>query len=632
MSDRVRNAAWWLLPVVFLVWLYRDGFFIWFVNDDFAWLSLLRLVHTRHDLLHEMFTPMAQGTIRPWSERGIFILLEGLFGLDSLPFRIVTFATAAADILLIAWLTLRITGSRVAGFVAPVLWTANSALALVMTWSSAYNEVMCTLFLVSALALFIRYTETGERKFWWWQLVVFSLGFGALEINIVYPALAAAWVIFAGKTPVRAGLRSLAPAAGISTVYFFIHRWAAPLPTSGPYVMSFDASIFKSMAFYWKWSLTPQAMKDFGHSNRAVVFVVALLTLAIAGFVIAELRHRRYLVLFFLAWFVIPLVPLLPLASHRTDYYLTIPLIGLAMLGGTAAGEYWNAPLTQRALVVLPIAAYLWAMIPVTRGVTHWWRQKTQAVRTLVLGVNAARETHPGKAIVIKGVNSELFALSLAHSPFYATGVNDVYLAPESALSPPAGPGMVDPATLILDPAVLWHGITHNEVVVYSLESDHLRNITEGYTRLMAANEGSTRPITARTADRLPTHVDVGNILYSWLLGPTWLPPESGIRWMPASATLRIGVPPGGSQLELNGRCPRAQLLVAPRHLMVLVDGVIAGDTRIYDPESDFHRLFPMSGVLAGKTSVEVEIRVDPVDRKDDQAYGLVFGEIAVRP
>jgi hypothetical protein len=106
---------------------------------------------------------------------------------------------------------------------------------------------------------------------------------------------------------------------------------------------------------------------------------------------------------------------------------------------------------------------------------------------------------------------------------------------------------------------------------------------------------------------------------------------------MPASATLRIGVPPGGSRLELEGRCPEAQLLLASRHLMVLVDGVVAADTRIYDPESSFRRLFSMPAVLAGKTSVEIEIRVDPVDRKHgqdsvEQDYGLVFGKVSVLP
>src|ERR1035438_1136044 len=94
-------ALWWLLPVAFLVFFYRDGLFTWFLADDFAWLSLLRLARVRHDLLIELFAPMAQGTIRPWSERGFFMVLQSLFGLDSLPFRIAAFATAAADAALI---------------------------------------------------------------------------------------------------------------------------------------------------------------------------------------------------------------------------------------------------------------------------------------------------------------------------------------------------------------------------------------------------------------------------------------------------------------------------------------------------------------------------------------------------
>ena len=622
--DRTAAALWWLLPVVFLLWLYRDAFSTWFLADDFAWLSLLHRAQVRHDLLRELFAPMAQGTIRPWSERGFFMVLQGLFGLDSLPFRIVVFATAATDVLLIAWLTLRATASPVAGFLAPVLWVSNSALVQAMTWSSAYNEVMCPLFLLSALALFIRYIETGRRSFWWWQLVVFSLGFGALEINIVYPALAAAWILFGpvSRSARPRFLRSVAPLACISVAYFALHKAVAPLPASGPYVLHLDASIFKNLLLYWKWSVAPEAMERFGYSHRAELLVFLIGSLAVATFVTTELLRRRTTVLFYLAWFVISLAPVLPLTDHRTDYYLTIPLIGLAILGGAAAGEYWNRPLPQRALVVIPVAFYLWAMVSVTRAATHWWQVKSLSVRALVLGVTSARQTHPDKAIVLDGVTKELFDLSVAHTPFVAAGIENVYLTPGSELTLKNDTIGTDLDALVPEPEAMWHGITHNDVVVYSLESDHLRNITEGYKRRLSG----------RTVDRLPSRIDVGNFLYSWLLGPTWLPPESGIRWMPGSATVRIGVPTSGRQLELDGRCPSAQLLVAPRHLMVLVDGVLAGDTRIYDPESTFRRLFPIPAELAGKSSVDVEIRVDPVDRKDGQDYGLVFGEVVVRP
>jgi hypothetical protein len=282
--------------------------------------------------------------------------------------------------------------------------------------------------------------------------------------------------------------------------------------------------------------------------------------------------------------------------------------------------------------MVIPLGAYLFVMIPTSRAVTHWWLGQSLPVRALVLGVATARQTHPGKVIVLSGVTTDLFNLSFAHLAFYAMGISDVYLTPESALTIHPEPDTGQLASLTPAPEALWHGITHDEVVVYSLESDHLRNITEGYTRQRASRTAGRSQSDLLQSDRLPSHVDVGNILYSWLLGSAWLPPEYGVRWMPGSATLRLGVPPGGTSLELEGSCPAAQLLAAPRHLMVLVDGVVAGDTRIYDPESSFRRLFPMPAVLAGKKTVEVEIRVDPVDRKDEQDYGLVFGNIAIRP
>src|ERR1700733_1499572 len=97
-KTKLGNAVLWALPIAFLFWLHADGLNTWFAADDFAWLGLLRNVHNFHDLVSALFAPAAQGTIRPWSERGFFLLFEELFGLDSLPFRICVFVTMVADL------------------------------------------------------------------------------------------------------------------------------------------------------------------------------------------------------------------------------------------------------------------------------------------------------------------------------------------------------------------------------------------------------------------------------------------------------------------------------------------------------------------------------------------------------
>ncbi|MEP6717354.1 MAG: hypothetical protein ABJC09_17420, partial [Terriglobia bacterium] len=160
---RPGRARWlWLAaPVVFLLVLYQEGLRTWFVADDFAWLGLLRQVHSFRDLLRALFEPAAQGTIRPWSERGFFLLFESLFGLDPLPFRVMVFATMAANLWLLGWIMRMITGSRLAGLVAQICWVASASLATIMSWTSAYNEALCAFFLLLALALFCRFAEKG---------------------------------------------------------------------------------------------------------------------------------------------------------------------------------------------------------------------------------------------------------------------------------------------------------------------------------------------------------------------------------------------------------------------------------------------------------------------------------------
>ena len=547
----------WVLPVLLLFRVYADGLRCWFIADDFAWLGLLRQVHDARGIIEILFQPAAQGTIRPWSERGFFLVFESLFGLDALPFRLMAFATVAADLALLQWITRRITGSRLAAVVAAVCWVSNAALMTVMTWSSAYNEALCPLFLLGALALLIRYAETGRQWFWWAQLLVFLLGFGALEFNVVYPALATAYALFLAAPAVRRKLLpGLIPLFAISVAYFLLHRVLAPIPTSGAYALHFDARMFRTLALYGKWSVLPVDWEAFGHSRRLGKIILWIPIFALAALAVHEFRQRRPAILFFAAWFLITLAPVLPLWDHHSDYYLTIPLLGLAMLAGWAISR--PGAIIQ-ACAAAAILFYLAGNIPVARAATHWWLEKTIPVRGLVLGVEAARQAHPAQSILLDGITSALFNDAISQSAFYPLAIDDVYLTPGSELKihPAPDAGNVSDQTVrdwVVEPAATMHALVNEQIVVYCLAGDHLRNITREYERLAPS----------RFTDRLPSRVNVGNPLYSWLLGPEWLPPLAGVRWMPGKATVQMKGPLGGNKLELDGYCPDEQLKQAP--------------------------------------------------------------------
>src|SRR5262249_5840276 len=197
---RAAGAVLWILPPLLCPALYWYGFRAWFRADDFAWLGVGKDIHGWRDLLLALFQPRAQGTIRPWSERLFFMALYGAFGLDALPYRLVVFATQFANLTLIQWIGARLTGMRAAGFWAAVFWLVNSAQAEPLGWTTVYNQVLCAFFLLLAFYFLLRYVETGDRRFNTWQWIVFLLGFGALEINLVYPALAAGYTLLCARS------------------------------------------------------------------------------------------------------------------------------------------------------------------------------------------------------------------------------------------------------------------------------------------------------------------------------------------------------------------------------------------------------------------------------------------------
>jgi hypothetical protein len=621
---RATSVLLYSIPVLFLLWLFRDGLKCWFIADDFAWLGLLRLIDSPRSLMRVLFEPAAQGTVRPWSERGFFVLFEYLFGMDNLPFRIMCFVTMAVNLVLLNRITRRITHSPLAGFVAATVWAANTALMVPMTWSSAYNEPMCSFFLLVSLSFFISFAESGRIRFWWSQLVVFTLGFGTLEINVVYPALAAAWVLFVAKPEDRRRLLvSLSPLFVISVVYFLWHRAVAPIPTTGPYAVHVDTRIFHTLVLYARWSLLPVDWQAFGHSTVTGKAILWIATAGIVAVCILEACRRRATILFFISWFLATLAPVLVLPDHHTDYYLTIPLIGLGMFFGygatCAVREFGN----RRWIALIPVAAYLCGMIPISLSASRWSLDKTRPIRGLVLGAQAAQQKHPGKAIVLNGITSGIYLDSIGQGALSAFGLDSVYLTPESGTAIGSDQGTADLEKAVLDPDLMIRAIKKDQVVIYSVVGDHLRNITEVY-ELSAPS---------RSSDRLPKRVDVGNPLYSFLLGPSWLPPQSGIRWMPAKATVKIrGPESAASRLELEGFFPAEQLRRSPRVLKVSVDGNPVGEIKISDPESSFSRLLGLPPFAIGRDSIEVELEASPVDTRDGQDYGMVFGKIAIRP
>jgi hypothetical protein len=615
--SRARAAAWWLsLPLVCLVLHWYD-FRAWFRTDDFAWLGLARSIDSWHALWRALFQPLAEGTIRPWSERAFFMAGYSLFGLDALPYRVVIFATQFGSLILMAWIGRRLTGSAAAGWLAGFFWMANSSTSLPLGWVSAYNQVQCGLFLLAALALLIRYAETGRRAWWIAQWVVFILGFGSLEIMIVYPAVAAAWALLCAPRYFRRTL-FLAP---VSVIYFVVHRAAALPATSGDYAMHFSpASLLRTFFRYWTWSVGPVYLRpSYGCPPWLLNALVAFLTLALAAFAVNRWRAGRRAAAFCLAWFALVIAPVLPLRDHVTEYYPYLPVIGLCWLGAWGVANAWERRLAVQSAAVAAAIAYLFMVAPQMRAASRWNYRLTLRARNLVEGLAGAHRLHPAQQLVLDGVDSELFWNVIRDRASSLLGLEHIYVTPESAASIEIHEDLGDIGEFLVSGGVLTRNLADGQALVYDVRNPRLRNITTTY----ASQPHSTD---------LPLRIDASDPLISNLLSPDWYPIEIDHRWMPARASVAMRGPPrSGMALCLNGSVTGQQLAEGPVNLEVGADGSTVGTARIGG--SDFEFCFSLPDSLVGKPQVAVDLNVSRVFHApgDHRDLGMSFGRIAIR-
>ncbi len=610
---RARTVAYWAVPALICLAVHWPGFEAWFRADDFAWLSLYSHIHSFPDLLTALFRPEAQGTIRPWSERAFFIIGYALFGLNSLPYRIVIFATQFAGLALAEVVGARLTGSRAAGFCAAILWTVNSSTMEPLGWACVYNEVMCAVFLMLALYFLMRHIETGDRRYKIAEWATFLLGFGALELNLVYPALAAGYTLLCARKFFRGTL----PMFAVSIVYVGIHTWAAPPATTGAYAMHYGASVLRTLGTYWTWSIGPVYLETPPHLKRWMMLVaIAAVSLGLLVFLARKLRAGYRAALFCIVWYLVTFAPMLPLRDHKTEYYPYIPVIGLAWLGAWGLTEAWTRGGQARAVAATLGALYLALVLPRTVRASEWNYGLTAKSRDLVAGVARAHQLHPGEAILLDGVDEDEFLNAVRDKAFVLIGVNQVYLAPgsEKRLTQDAEWGRVE--DYILAPSVATKALDRGMLEVYDVRGGTLRNITSKYGA------------TLRAAG-MPMRVSVADPMIAYLLGPEWYPVDIDHRWMGRRATLRMAAPAEPERrLHLSGYNAPG---LGPVDAVVSVNG-IALPSALVRP-GPFEIAFALPDAVVGSKEMLVVVEVSKTFRPpgDARDLGLSFGVFEVR-
>jgi hypothetical protein len=344
-----------------------------------------------------------------------------------------------------------------------------------MSWTAFYDEILCAVSLIGSLSLLMRYAETRDVRFYVAQWITFVIGFGVLELNVVYPAIAATFALCRA----RQILGKVWPMFLASAAYTAIHWAAVPFPAGGVYKMHWDSSIFSTLWTYWKWTLGPNRLilLRIYPSHFRSILTIALMA-GLLGFLAWKSWRCEWITAFFASWYLIVIAPLLLLRDHVDASYLTIPLVGFAMWGAWASVSCWRAGGLWKGIAMLLLAVYLGVSIPAARLVSQSFYDRSQQIRSFVLGVVAGSRGGKHKLILLKGVDSEMFWSAIYDRPFPLFGLDDVWLLPnnESEIVPPVPQAFR--AQFYAAPASVREALRQGRAIVLDVAGGQVRDVT----------------------------------------------------------------------------------------------------------------------------------------------------------
>jgi hypothetical protein len=511
----------------------------------------------------------------------------------------------------------RLCKSYLASLVVPILWVANSALAGPLTWTCAYNEILCSGIFLLAFYAFLLYVETENWRYNALQWAAFVIGFGILEINVVYPLIPILYAACFARKFIRSAALLLIPSV-VFTFIFFATR-ITPRNESF-YALNAGVSMLKTFVGYWGIALGPSAAAEyFLRVQSFAAPITAVLSLAILLFVAWRTSRGDRTPFFCLGWFVIALAPFLPIYSHLTDYYVTVPAIGLALLGGWAMTVSFRSKLVYRIAALSAIAVYLALQIPTARAASKLLWARSMPVKRLVLSVQNVYQRNPGKIILLDGVDEPLFWLGVYNQPFGLFGANDVYLTPANARKITPHPELANIEDYTLPEGQMNSALSQKSALVYAVEDGKIRDIT-GIFQVAVLNAA------------VPRRIELGHPPIESLLGTSWYGSEGDFRWMPKEATVRLGVPESGQgEIIVEAFCAPVQVATQAIVAWVTVDGQ-AGPKSIVRDCNQPVMLRASFRVPPGTKEVEAAIQVDHTMRigADQRDLGLAVRSIEV--
>jgi hypothetical protein len=243
-----------------------------------------------------------------------------------------------------------------------------------------------------------------------------------------------------------------------------LHFAVAPAAKTGPYALQLDARILRTFWSYLEMALGPERLGHFYWMWPA--WLAQALTAAMLAGLLAALVVAGRAGVWSAGWFVFLLAPVLLLPDHVMDYLLFAPAVGIAAALAAA--------LAKRPRLIAPIALFYVACgFPAGWHIVRWHHERSHLSRSLVLGVVEYSRAHPGKTLLLTGMDTDQFHAGYADLPFELFGMKNVFLAPGGDRNIQDSTGIAP--LYVLDPKKASPLLASGDAVVLDISGGRIR-------------------------------------------------------------------------------------------------------------------------------------------------------------
>ena len=396
--------------------IYFPALNSYFFQDDWYSLSISKAANLTEIL--NFFLPNKNVVYyRPLGMQFPFFLLQVIFGLNPLPFKIIALSVHLLNVLLVYRLFKKLIKSESVSLLSAFLYSTSAVHYIPFFWSATFAFILGITFSLLTFLFFIE--QKYLRSF-----LFFILGFLTFEIIAVLPFILLSYKI---TNKVNQGFKVIVPYILTSVLYAFFRVNFLPPPEIPEYGISLNQQTLMNLKYYFLWAfnwpeemknqflsfitVNPLFIKDFSFYYYSFVvsffiniFFLVLLpaVFTVLGKIKIDLRN----IIFALIWSLTSILPVLFFPLHTFPYYLPLSFLGILFLLLPPFYQYVSYLSKRLAFIswLLPgivIANWLWSVFVLIdfNAKVHWAPRRSNLSRQFM--EKATNEYNPSDSVAV---------------------------------------------------------------------------------------------------------------------------------------------------------------------------------------------------------------------------------------